>query len=306
MTRIFSLLSVVCLGSLLFVSCEQILSSTSDLGLTARGVAPAAKATGDVEIQWMGGNGSGAPAGEEKRAYAEIEWLDLAAGQPAGGVAEDRGLLRYSVFNADGTLHREIIAEVTGAAGTGVAVDSNSAAARFIGVVTYDSRTTSAGGGEGGGCEGETMAEGGNEGGGCSEGTEGGCSSGDEGGCSGSDNGGCAGGDEGGCSGGGEGGCSEGGGGGSGGPRHPPGNAPRVGQYVVAYVGDFGTPGASGDEISWRWFYAPGDPNAPENPPPIPALEFTAPVDPVHNPWAKLCKKPVLDGNLVVHNRRSN
>ncbi len=174
------------------------------------------KAVGTVEIVFPGQGGSGDTMG--RLAFAEIEWFDA-------GVIGDRGLFRYLVTELDGTVHREIVATVTGHAKTGVAVAYLDGEAWFVGEVVSDVR---AGGGHegGGGCGGE-------------EGH-------DEGGCGGEE-----GHDEGGCS----------GGHGDEGADHPSGSGSRVGQFVAVKVLDGGTPATNGDAIAWKWFTAESAPD---------------------------------------------
>lgn len=267
MTRIVRFLPAVCMASLLFVACGDLMPSKQQVGMAARHIGNMPKVTGEAQIQWMGGNGRDVPPGEEKLAYCEIEGFD------GGAIARDQGWFRYLVYNADGTLHREIIAEVTDDTPTGVVIDVHAAVARFVGIVTYDSKA-------GTGCQEGTMASGSSEESGCAGGDE-------EGGCSdGGDDGGCSGGDDGGCSGGG----SHGGGG----SAHPPGSDSRVSEVVMAVLEDGGTPGAAGDTITWSWFcgYQTEDhPNA------VPAPEIDR-----SETWpAKLCDKPILEGNIVIH-----
>lgn len=243
---------------LLLTSCGDVLSPDAQK-LDELGLGPAPRATGDVQIVWMGGNGGGATGQEDKLAYAAITWSDAFQGRA------DRGTLHYVVYGVDGSLHREIVAEVAADdPETGVAIDG--ASAYYVGVVTYDSKTT-AGGHDESGSEGST---------GCDDSDADSC-----GGGGGTDMGGDAGHDEGGCAGHGE---DEG----PGGPAHPPGNAPRIGQIVAAKVIDGGTPGTNGDLLSWRWFYNDA--------------EHTHPVISEFGSWPpQFCDKPILGGNLVVH-----
>ena len=238
---------------LLLTSCGEVLPSDQQLDPMGFGVGP--KATGDVQIMWMGGNGGGAPAGEEKLAYADIAWFDTLKNKP------DRSRFHYLVYSADGSLHREIVAEVSpDDTDTGVAIDGSTA--YFVGKVTFDSKSAA------GGHEGESGGETG-----CEETTEeGGCGGGEE-----EEEGGCSGGHE-----------DEG----STGPRHPPGSTSRVGQIVAVVVDDGGTPGTNGDTLRWSWFADPYDPAGSYAPPPS-ITDLGA--------WPELCDKPILGGNLVTH-----
>lgn len=257
-------LSILAAGlvTLLLASCGGLTPADQD-ELAALGLGNGPSATGDVQIVWMGGTGAGATAAE-KLAYTEIAWFD--AYKKKG----DRGQFRYLVTSPDGTVHREILAEVpSDHAGTGVIIDGTMA--YFVGEVTYDSKAASGGheaGGDEAGCDDTTE--------------EGGCSGGDEGamGSGGHEE------DEGGCSGGHEG--EEG----PGGPKHPPGSSSRVGQIVAAVVNDAGTPGAYGDELRWAWFADPSEEHPTYLTPPS--------IDDIGD-WPNLCEKPILGGNLVVH-----
>lgn len=220
MTRTLRLLLPICLGCMVLASCGELLPSGQVSGAGSRSIGNVPKATGEVEVKWMGG-GSDAPAGEEKRAYAALEWFD------GGTPPNDRGQFRYVVYDADGTLHREIIAELSEDPRTGVSVGVENAVARFVGVVTFDSRRHDIG-------EEEATAEGG-----CADEHE-------EGDCSGEEGEGCSGHSD-----------------GEGGPAHPPGKVSRVGEIVAVVVHDGGAPQVEADTIGWSWFYWYEDPAKP-------------------------------------------
>jgi len=234
---------------------------------------------GDVDVVWNGGQGAGAPAGSDRYVSATLAAFP---GVPAGSPGP--GSFTFRVVNADGTVHREIQVVLTWAGLEDQA--TNPGEIRFLGVVVADTKPC---GGSG--------HEGGTEGGGCSGGE-------DEGGCTHDDGGGCSGGeDEGGCTHDDGGGCS--GGGGSGGPGEPgePGGGGggvngsdcRIGQVVVGWAKDGGTPAVNGDRISWKWF-------APDAPKVLQIQEAIASDQVI--PWpCKLCEKEILGGNLVLFER---
>lgn len=252
------ILAAAALG-LLLTSCGGLTRADEDTKLAALGLGPGPRATGDVEIVWPGGRGSGTPDGAEKLAFAELSWLDDYRNK------SDRGSFRYLVVNADGTVHREIVAKVVpDDSRTGVSVADATAA--FVGKVTYDSKAVA------GGTDGST-------------GGEGGCEDDAAGGCSGDDGMGGGTHEEGGCSGDHE-------EGDQGGPKHPPGSESRVGQIVAAVAYDGGTPGTSGDRVTWSWFDEPTD----LHPTYLPPLSITD-----HDDWPELCEKSIVGGNLVVH-----
>jgi hypothetical protein len=318
------------------------------------------KVTGEVEIEWKGGNGRQFPPEEAKLAFAEFDGFQMTENGQAA-----RGSFVFRVFNPaptpdeEMTLHREIVAEASG-----VVIDLVQRKAWMIAQVIADTKQCSSGGGcdghDGGtggsggpggctDCGGDTGHDGGCSGhddgthddGGCSGsdggthddggcagggtggmeggtdgmdggtgaidggtgGTEGGCAGSDgtthtDGGCSGSDgtthtDGGCSGSDgtthtDGGCSGSDgtshDGGCSGSGGGGPG--IHVSGSGSRVGQVLAIKLHDGGTPGTDGDGITWKWFSGED--------PELPQITDRA-------SWPHLCKKMILEGNLMIH-----
>lgn len=225
------------LAALILTSCSDVLPPGPELATMA--VGPAPSATGSVQIVFMGGRGEGDGLAGDKLAYAEIAWFDAHAGRP------DRGDFHYTVYAADGTLHRAIVAEVSpDDPRTGVYVTTDAGGdptAYFVGVVTSDSKTAASGGSGSSGSGGEDDA----------------CD------CGGED-------EE-----------------GSGGPENPPGNTPRVGEYVAVQVADRGSPAVGADFLTWSWFYPDTTPTIAE------AEDGTWP--------AELCDKPILAGNLTVH-----
>ncbi|MBT8462450.1 MAG: hypothetical protein KJO44_07970, partial [Gemmatimonadetes bacterium] len=175
-----------------------------------------------------------------------------------------------------------------------VYIDVPLAEVRFLGEVISDTKPC---GGSGHGTGGSSHDDGG-----CShdDGTEhpdGGCSDDDgtehpDGGCSHDD--GTEHPDGGGCSGGATGGHGEPGGpGGSG--SHPNGRDCRIGQVLLGWAKDVGTPGRRGDRISWKWFY----PDAPK------VLEINeAIVAGEEIVWpCRLCEKEITGGNLILNAR---
>lgn len=226
----------------------------------------ATRFAGDVTVVWPGGKGSGAPDGADRVAQGVLAAF---VGVPAGSPGP--GNFTYRVVNVDGTVHREI-----GVTLFWVGLEdqvTNPGEVRFLGVVTSDTKPC---GGSGHGEEGC-----GDDEGGCSHDDEGGCTD-EEGGCSHDDEG-TTHDDGGGCPGGGD---HE-----SGGQGNPVnGSDCRIGQVVVGWALDGGTPALAGDRISWKWMA----PDAPK------VLAIQAAIDagqPI--PWpCKLCEKEILGGNL--------
>jgi hypothetical protein len=62
----------------------------------------------------------------------------------------------------------------------------------------------------------------------------------------------------------------------------------RIGQILAVKVHDVGTPGSNGDGITWKWF----DPDDPK----VANLNSSN-----VESWPHLCKKTIVQGNLVVH-----
>jgi hypothetical protein len=256
--------------------------------------------TGAVDVVWNGGQGSGPTAGADRTARGDITaFLDA----PEGGAGY--GSFTFQVVDADGAVHREIGVELTWAGLEDQILYPGEI--RFVGVVVSDTKPCEGsqhGGGSGGcGDEGGCSHDGETDEGGCSHddgGTdEGGCSHDDggtdEGGCS-HDDGGTH--DEGGCSGGGGSGGEPGGhgepGGGSGGVS---GKDCRIGQVVIGWALDGGTPAVKGDRVSWKWFAH----DAPKV-----LLIQQAIADGGEIPWpCKLCEKEILGGNLVLHMKKN-
>lgn len=286
---------------------------TDQPGLNSAGIAAKLpKATGSVEFLWKGAE-KGSDMGNKPEALRAFFSFDAHEGY---SITSPRGEIIYTVTYPDLSPHREIKAMVTG-----VAIEGTMA--WITGIVISDTKGC-AGDGHGGhesGCSsgsggcGEETDEG--HDGGCSDGgsEEGGCSGGgmDTGGSPGgeSDGGGCSDGgtDGGGCSDSGtdEGGCSDSGSGeegngsdmGQGSPGGSMGNPLsgkncRLGQVIAIKMHDKGTPGIY-DGLSWKWFSPSGAF--------VPSIEN-------HGSWGqpnnqglvKLCKKTIVEGNLVVHN----
>ena len=237
------------------------------------GQADEIRFTGTVDLVWPGGKGLNAPD-DDRYAQASIAaFHEAPAGDPGPGS------FFYRVLASDGSLHREIGVKLFW-----VRVDADADTVRFLGEVISDTKPCGGSGhGEGGGDHEE---------GGCShdDGSheEGGCShddgshddgSHDEGGCSHDDSGG---GDDHGEPGG------PGGPGGSGG--HVSGADCRIGQIVIGWALDGGTPGVGNDRLSWKWF-APDAPKVLDIQAAIAAGEEIA--------WpCKLCEKEIIGGNL--------
>lgn len=241
------------------------------------------KATGSVEFLWKGGD-KGSDMGNKPENLLAFFTFDA---HERINPALPMGEILYQVKWPDLTLHREIKAVVTGVKVIG-------SKAWFVGVVVSDSKGCS--GNSGGGHDSDCS----DSSGGCGDETDG-----HDGGCSdsGTDEGGCSDGgtDEGGCTDGGtdEGGCTDGGSGGMGGESDMGGGSPggsmgnplsgkkcRIGQLIAVKVHDVGTPGIN-DGLTWKWF--------------SPEAAFVPTVLNL-NEWPHLCKKVIVEGNLVVHN----
>lgn len=241
-----------------------------------------ARVTGSVDLVWPGGKGANAPD-DDRIAQAEVAGFEgIEAGHPGSGT------FFYRVVASDGTLHREIGVRLTW---VGRDPGDDPGEVRFVGTVISDTKPCggSGHGGPGGG---------GHDEGGCShkdgETDDGGCShddgdTHDEGGCSHDDedphdDGGCSGTDD------------HGGIGGTPGPGGPgnkvTGQNCRLGQFVIGWVKDAGTPAREGDRISWKWM----SPEASKALAIQAAISTGAPI-----PWpCHLCEKEILGGNLRV------
>lgn len=230
-----------------------------------------ARLTGALDLVWPGGKGMNAPD-DDRLAQAVI-----AAFEGIGPEDPGSGTFFYRVVAADGSLHREIGVELTW---VGRDPGDPSDEIRFVGRVVSDTKPCggSGHGGPGGGGEDTGDAH---EGDGCSheDGTthdEGGCThedgeTHDEGGCSGSDD--------------------------HGGPAGPAGPVEKVngsdcrlGQIVIGWAKDAGTPAVAGDRVSWKWM----SPEAPK------VLAIQAAIGAgLEIPWpCHLCEKEILGGNL--------
>lgn len=249
-----------------------------DLSRVAAGrdVARVVRFTGSIEMVWPGGQGPGAPEAPGRIAEAYLAaFPGVEAGNPGPGD------FTYRVVDADGTLHREIQVKLIWAGLEDQEVYPGEI--RFVGVVTADTKPCGAQH-DGGGCSDEEE--------GCTHDDSGG-SPGEEGGCAHDDGGGCSG-EEGGCSHDDGGGSSDAGGPGMGGPGGKVTGADcRVGQIVVGWALDGGTPAVRGDRISWKWFA----PDAPKVTQILAALDAGGTV-----PWpCSLCEKEILGGNLRLY-----
>lgn len=233
---------------------------------------PGLKATGSVQVLWE--SGSKHKETDEGTKYRQALFQFDAHEEINNRVT--KGEIILQVYEDELVLHREIKATVQD-----VFIDPEQKKAWFTGIVYYGSKSQEDNHDdhEEGGCtheDGEECTHDDDESGGC----DGGCSD-DEGGCSHDDgeesDGGCTHDDEESCEGGGE---------GSSGKLS--GKNPRVGQIIAVKIHDGGTPGAGNDGITWRWFssnhaFVPSTDNISE--------------------WPHLCKKTILEGNLVVHTR---
>jgi len=263
---------LLCIGAALTLTVGACTSPTplgpDDEELAARGRSGQAdeiRFTGIVDLVWPGGNGINAPDDERVAQASIAAFHEAPAGNPGPGS------FTYRVLAADGSLHREIGVKLFWAH-----VDVDADTVRFLGEVISDTKPC---GGAGHGEEGDEHEEGG-----CShdDGT-----SHDDGGCShddgtthddGHDDGGCAGGDH----------EEPGGPGGAG--DHVNGSDCRIGQIVIGWALDGGTPAVGNDRISWKWF-------APDAPKVLQIQAAIAGGDEVVWP-CKLCEKEIIGGNL--------
>jgi hypothetical protein len=316
-----AVIATLAAGLILVTACRDLETSFEpggQYGLAAADL-PAAWVTGEVEFAWKGGKGEmGQQTDVVKHAMAEFNVFPPTAERPA------KGEFYFRVYNEvyddvemtlEWKLHREVAVEVKG-----VYVDVAQMKGWFVGEVISDIKICTGGGGEGGECDCGGGGGGGHDGG-CTH-DDGGCThddgtGGDSGGCThddgtGGDSGGCThddgtGGDSGGCthddgaggntggtgSCGGEtggdcgetgGGCS--GGGHTGGGSGSPSGKDRTGQWIAVKIHDRDTPGIGIDGITWRWF----------TPATVPSIDDI-------DAWPHLCKKEILEGNLVIHVR---
>jgi len=270
------------LGAAMLLLVAAACSNTTPLGpeadiLAARGrpgQADEIRFTGTVDMVWPGGQGMNAPDDDRYAQAGLAAFPGVAPGSPSSGN------FAYRVIAQDETLHREIGAELYY-----VNIDTEVAEVRFLGVVVSDTKPCGGSGHGSGGCSHDDGTS--HDDGGCShdDGT-----THDDGGCSHDDG---TSHDDGACSGGGStGGHGEPGGtGGSG--NHPNGSDCRIGQVVLGWARDVGTPGRKGDRISWKWFY----PDAPK------VLEINAAIAAdAEITWpCKLCEKEIIGGNLALH-----
>jgi len=232
------------------------------------------KATGSVEIEWMGG-GKKSEMGNQPENLRAFFALNA---QETKMAPYSKGEIVFQVTDQDLILHREIKANVFG-----VKVDTDQKKAWIVARVFSDTK----------GCNGEDGSDGHDSG--CSDEhtDDGGCSDDhtDEGGCSDdhTDEGGCTDEHTDGES------CADShtdiesdhasGSKGSAGKGNPlSGKNCRLNQIIVIKVHDVGTPGIAGDGLTWKWF-----------------MEETAPKIEAYSSWQHLCKKTIIGGNLVVH-----
>lgn len=223
------------------------------------------KATGLVEFDWKGGDKGSENGNQPENLLAFFEF----SAHEGDEVKNSKGEITYLIKDVDSSLHREIKANVYE-----VKIDIDQKKGWFIGEVIYDSKScTTEGDDHGSGCSGEDHTDHTNHIDGESD------NSGHDGGCSHDDTG-----DDEGCSDHETGDNSHDGGHGSGNPLS--GKNCRVGQLIVVKVHDGGTPGFNLDGLTWKWF----DPNA----------DFVPSIENIDD-WPHLCKKTILEGNIVVH-----
>ncbi len=261
--------------ALIAVQCadEEITDSFEVMNKSGK-VMPGLKATGSVQVFWeSGGQKKETDDGVKTRqAFFQFDAHEEISNR------DPKGEIILQVFEDELVLHREIKAIVQD-----VFIDADENKAWFTGIVYYDSKSLEDehSDHDDGGCshdDGEECSheDGEDEAGGC----DGGCTD-DEGGCSHDDgeegDDGCTHDDEESC---------EGGSGGSSGKLS--GKLPRVGQIIAVKVHDGGTPGAGNDGITWRWYSSEGAfvPDAGN-----------------HSDWPHLCKKTIVEGNLIVHSK---
>lgn len=234
------------------------------------------KVTGTVEVNWKGAD-KGSNMGnkpEELLAFLDINAIESTDRKEA------RGEIVYTVYQTDFSLHRQIRAKVQG-----VYIDPGDHKAWVVAVVLSDTKGCDGNGGSGheDSCE-SSGDDPSSHDGGCSheETDDGGCTheDTDDGGCTHeeTDNGGCSGSDEG----------SDTHGGGPGGEDNgnpASGKNCRVGQILALKTHDVGTPGRM-DGITWKWFHPAGTI--------IPSMDNIP-------EWPHLCKKDIIEGNIVIH-----
>lgn len=225
-------------------------------------------ATGFVELLWKGRE-KGSDKGNKPEDL--LTFLDFNAHE---GIRQKsaKGEIIFQVLETDYSLHREIKADVFE-----VLIDPGTKKAWIVGKVVADSKGCL---GNGNGGHDSNCSAGHEEpDGGCSHddtGTDGGCSDDDS-----SHDGGCT-----------HENASTEGMGGSGAPGGDDKGNPlsgkncRTGQIIAMKLHDGGSPGMNNDGITWKWF----DPEADF----VPGLENIG-------QWPHLCKKTIIDGNLVVH-----
>lgn len=238
--------------------------------LAARGTPGQAdenRFSGTVDLVWPGGKGMNAPE-DDRYAQASIAaFHGLEPGDPGPGN------FTYRVLAADGSLHREISVKLNF-----VHIDVDADTVRFLGEVISDTKPCGGSGhGDDSGCSHDDGEEGG-----CSH--DDGDDSHDDGGCS-HDDGSDGGGDD----------HGEPGGPGGPGGGHVTGADCRIGQVVIGWAQDGGTPAVGNDRISWKWF-------APDAPKVLDIEAAIAAGDEVTWP-CKLCEKEIIGGNLKVNSK---
>lgn len=269
--NLFSLLILIAIAFMAVQCTDHYVEESFELVEKSEKIMPVLKTTGSVQFLWKGG---GQNNGKEMEELADnmLAFIDFNAHKEVPG-QDPKGEVVFRILDKDSVLHREIRANVQN-----VFIDPVQSKAWLIASVYYDSK----------GLENDQCND---ENGGCSHDDDGGCDHEDEeesshdGGCTHDDGEECSDSEEGGCTHDDEGSCEGGGEGGSG-STHLSGKNSRIGQIMAVKVHDGGSPGAVYDGITWKWFSSTGTF--------IPAIENIS-------QWPHLCKKTIMEGNLVVH-----
>lgn len=224
------------------------------------------KATGSVNVFWESGGQKNEIVGRADYQQALFQF----DAHEEMNERDPKGEILLQVFEDGIVLHREIKATVKD-----VLIDPVQKKAWFTGIVYYDSKSHEDDlcDHEDGGCSHDDGEECSHDDGEECGGSDGSCSHDEGEGC----DGGCSHDDEEPCEGGSEGGSGK-----------LSGKNNRVGQLIAVKVHDGSTPGEDEDGITWRWFSSDGSF--------VPSIENIS-------QWPHLCKKTIVEGNLVIHNR---